>query len=1520
MNEPMVTDSSGSDEESVALVEQAVDRLFDAERSDGDYIFEPEDCRTAHAAILRLRERFAALPRVIAEALDGARSSGELLSSDRLQGLAEVFQNADDANASEVRLVLQEDDLLLGHNGDPVRLRHILGLATPWFSTKGHEAESFGRHGIGLSALRSLSKTVDVHCHPYHLRIGDPELSPIEPIELPAAFDGEDWTIFRVPISVNSVELEELTEWLNSWGDCGLLFLRSLQVVGLRAPDGETIRQLSVNREPKVLVQVADANTDSLVQRQFVKAPGGLSWMVYTTEVDSPKGISRVRKSKDAKTPVGVALPLHEALAGEVYAGLPVVETPLPVFVNAQFDPLTNRRNLADTEWNRALVPLVARIWAYAAVDLFSRSPEVAWRAMPVGLSRDQDAVPSLVGRLNEAILESARTSVSQGVAIEVSGEGWLALRELAVESEPLEGIVTAEETAALLGLRAALPWEARDSGGKWRTVLDDWRAAGSNLVEPLSVKRALDLLQNEERSVQATLELAAAGLREGLDDVLGTLPCLIAADGRRLVPPMRGSAEAIAEKVSPLGEELGIVTALHPAHLEDKDDARMVVEWLRERRALLAGTDDTVVLRRLAESGRLKQRLPEPLTDGQADALRKALELIDIGERSEIGRAVGYAIELAAYEYRPSGKEKRRRMFASPAAAYLPRSIDRGRDGFAVAAGKSPGIVWLEGRYRRSLRSTAGRAGIGAQKFLRLLGAETAPRPGPHKDLEQRYSGQQLGLPRLANGSPAPRSAELADQGATYTLADSACPEMIRVVKDIAAVRQGGKRRRRAKALLATLVRAWGRLSDFAEVVTAEDFYAWNKKGRTAAFWLWQARDVAWLDDENGMPRRPTELRIRTPGTEAIYGADSPDFLHSELLGPHPERGNWSAVMGALGMSGDPTRRELVARLAELRENTQSHETAMQSAAIIYRALAEALGDSPARSDLTKKNLRKAFEDGDGLIATKLGWQPPSKVLAGPAVFGTHFPFAPQVPETGRLWDVLRLRKPSLADCIFVLRRIARKGQLSLDDEAVQLETFRLLAETYYTSGRPEDRRKLRKMPLWTTQGWIKDRPVFATYDESLVDTLGASLAIWNPGGELEQFRVLLEPLRIDVIGSADAKVINAKESIEALQATQLFRAAVQQMREDLVRNDPSVAECLRGRWDDLIEFAVWSHPRLTLAVHVPESAGGGTRRCPAHVKVDVDGRKVFVRDPHKDLPRADRGGWAVAAMFDGERRRVAQAWGAAWDRAMDGLSAPGLELAQQKAEREEEEMGAEMDRQLQALRTRPGKRRAPGAGHKRRFVESEERNSVSSGTGSKAENSAKPRVLVDPESLAVVDPSGKVVGGSRTNTKVRSRRSGGLVDPRARRTRSPTDRKPIRGYSDQEREDVGFELARRVLSGKDQDIVDLRSQRGVGADAVDELERFYELKVSAGEEPKEVTLTDAEWKRANSSPDFFLVVVSGMEGSEATPCVRIIPKPLNQLKQRVSGTVILSGVQDAKSLRYDFTPTEIAPDKTQR
>ena len=190
-----------SDSPLIGRAKEAADHLFDARNGDAAPTYEPTSLLEARVAVRRLGERFEGLPGAISEALDAARESANLISSDRFQGIAEIIQNADDVDASQVRLLLGPTDLWIGHDGSPVRLRHVLGLATPWLSTKGSEADTTGRFGIGLMTLRSLSNTLEIHCNPYHVQVGEPTLSPIDPPTIPLGIEEAGWTTLRVPLN-----------------------------------------------------------------------------------------------------------------------------------------------------------------------------------------------------------------------------------------------------------------------------------------------------------------------------------------------------------------------------------------------------------------------------------------------------------------------------------------------------------------------------------------------------------------------------------------------------------------------------------------------------------------------------------------------------------------------------------------------------------------------------------------------------------------------------------------------------------------------------------------------------------------------------------------------------------------------------------------------------------------------------------------------------------------------------------------------------------------------------------------------------------------------------------------------------------------------------------------------------------------------------------------------------------------------------------------------------------------------
>lgn len=110
-------------------------------------------------------------------------------------------------------------------------------------------------------------------------------------------------------------------------------------------------------------------------------------------------------------------------------------------------------------------------------------------------------------------------------------------------------------------------------------------------------------------------------------------------------------------------------------------------------------------------------------------------------------------------------------------------------------------------------------------------------------------------------------------------------------------------------------------------------------------------------------------------------------------------------------------------------------------------------------------------------------------------------------------------------------------------------------------------------------------------------------------------------------------------------------------------------------------------------------------------------------------------------------------------------------------------------------------------------------------------------------------------------------------------------------------------------ALGADEEWLRDLRAQHGLGADAVDPLSRFYELKAYGGAEPDTIVLTPSEFERAANDKGFFLVVVSGLESETVPPTtVRFILSPLQQLSTRPSGNVTLTGIRSSQSLVYAF------------
>ena len=673
----------------------------------------------------------------------------------------------------------------------------------------------------------------------------------------------------------------------------------------------------------------------------------------------------------------------------------------------------------------------------------------------------------------------------------------------------------------------------------------------------------------------------------------------------------------------------------------------------------------------------------------------------------------------------------------------------------------------------------------------------------------------------------------------------------------------------------------------------------------------------MSWLDDESGTPRRPSELRARTPSNVAIYGQNSGDYLHPDLNRP-----NLRPVLDALGVAGDPSVPTLLERLKQIRdeavqETAWTPDALKRENAVIYKALAQSLTTATPRLGRESARLRRDFQYRGGLIHSNIGWLPPQGVLAGPPVFGNYKAFVPELADTDQLWAALRLREPSFEDCVEVIRSVARKrSKPEGEDETILLETLRLLHSLVSSGTTIQERSKLRRLPLWTSMGWTRSRPVFAIDDPILAEGLSEQLSLWLPGGELQQFRSLIDVLGIEEIRTASAEVVDPDLATKDEYCSELLVSALMHLREDLSRNAPQLEQGLSVSWDHLERYEVRVHPSLSVRVSTERNGSNQPYECGVMAKVDKDMGILFVQSPD-ELARVDTGGRAIATLFTGDQRQLSQSWRAALDRAEARQQARVIELAEQRKKRDQERNEEEIALRTEGFRVHIGERHRSSVEKSTSKATTASLNSndaTRQEAGGTSEVTSPPRVLVDPQSVWVVDPLGRLEKSEVVpeRTPVRDRH---LIGPKSG-AQGLRNRSSIRLYTDNDREEVGMELLKKLLRSDDTEISDLRAQHGVGADAIDKNDRFFELKVHAGSEPDHITMTASEVQRAKSTPKFFLAVVSGVEGVDAHPRIRIIVDPLTQLQPTETGAITLSGVRNSESLVYSFAPEGDAPE----
>ncbi|MFG2918911.1 sacsin N-terminal ATP-binding-like domain-containing protein [Kitasatospora sp. NPDC048298] len=1517
----------GNDDE----LAEAVRALLADEPDPGVEARTPEE---AARAVRLFNEGIAEVPKLFRRVAEGAQRGAETLSSDKLQVLSEMVQNADDTGAREIRFHWRPTELLAAHNGSGLRLADIPRLGLPWVTGKSQDSGSTGRFGIGLATLRMLSTSWEVHGHPYHVRFADVTLAPADPPLLPADISGREWTVFRIPLGPGVISAEELLAWFENWQDSSLLFLRRLEQVTV-ATDGTAgpgpTRVLRLSWQDVTTLRLPVDGAEQAVRVREARTTGGRLWRVYDTLVPSRPGWHRLHKKLGETVPVAVALPMDEAATGYVHAGLPVAPLAVPARVHSQFDPVVSREGFAASALNSALVPVVADLWQAAVLDVLGRVEPSAWHLLPLTAASALGKA-GLPERLVGAFLERAREQVAGALALPVPDGRAVPLADLAVEAEELTGVISEWDTAQLAELERCFPAAARDQDGRWRAVLSDWRAVGAvDLPDEVEVSDAIGLLKRPSYDVDRTVRLTAAALDAGLEYTLCYRACLATVDGQRLAPYEHRFA---GRQETGLLDPLGILRDLHPAYWNDDEAARRVTGWLRRSGYLVRRDDTAAVLGRIAHLGGTSSRLPTPEISGtdQLVLLQRALAELPASERERLGPGIGRTVRLDAYEYEADGEEKTCQ--AAPDRLYLPRALESaGSDRFATAARKTPGLLWAHRSYAKTLLSVSRSGGLSPTAFLRLLGVADTPRLAPVvRGLMKKYErshDKRIGLPHDTWPSPAGRHDAMARLRATHTLNDQASPDLDRVVRNIVMERNVSERRRRTAALLHSLGKPITSREATVEAATA--YHGWTVKGSVPALWVWNLRDIAWLEDEKGVLRRPGRLQLRTPDAEALYGQDEPNYLHAEL---QHALSNRAEVRTALGVAGDPDIPQLIGRLRKLRKRPLGTGAAAEELKtevyLVYRALARRLTERPADTPRAQveKRVAAALGGDDALVLTDLGWRSPDDCFRGTAILYGMRAFVPPGAELLPLWQVLGIEEPGPEDLVEVLKELAADGvPPGRDQQRLMLEALRSLNRLVGGAGAsitPGLRSKLNWLPLWTSTGWTKQRPIYAVAAHRSVEVaLDDRVPLWQPGGDTEQFAGLLGLLKVQQLDMASAEAVEPDTAMPDSGLTESFRRAVTTLQDRLVRDEPEAADSFT-EWAWLTGLEVRVLPGLRVRADLGKDREPSEIPVGAHI--DRSAKALFLSAPSELSTRPGTGA-AVACHFRGFRGLVARHWRDFWEEEAltTGHAVPLTSSSQRDFEEQQRRNELLRDRSLRSA-TAPAKPDlSPNPARVKRRTSAKPTapvpapRSAPDGTTATAPAPALPEprnaAVPEPPRLVRIDllgqPTVRLTGSASSTTggpvpaqpRHGSRtRAGGLSMPRPGGA-VPREQSARHGYQDSSSKEALVIRTLAAVLGEDAESLDQRGQQNVGADAVDSAGRYYEIKAHGGARPSDVTLTAAEYKRAwEQGENYVLVIAEHLnEGSGGKSALTLISDPLAKLDPEPVSDVRLKGLRGA-------------------
>ena len=291
----------------------------------------------------------------------------------------ELLQNADDAEATEVHIILQYDRMLFKHNGikhfdvtkeDAELIGDINSITGIGDSSKTDLQNKIGKFGVGFKAVFQYTDSPEIYDDVFKFKIENYIIPTLLPYDHPERLDGE--TLFVFPFKEYAKSYQEIRSRLEKLQN-PILFLRHLQRIVWRIDNEDGRRGVELEYSKEVLDTVEYDNI-TLEHYRLVEPTGNANIILFSqrvviTDIDNKQSSHLIN--------VGYYYdPISQKLITDnihnIFCFFPTKETFKTCFVShGPFLLTDNRQNLKPGEkLNKDLINMIAKLAAVSLINL----------------------------------------------------------------------------------------------------------------------------------------------------------------------------------------------------------------------------------------------------------------------------------------------------------------------------------------------------------------------------------------------------------------------------------------------------------------------------------------------------------------------------------------------------------------------------------------------------------------------------------------------------------------------------------------------------------------------------------------------------------------------------------------------------------------------------------------------------------------------------------------------------------------------------------------------------------------------------------------------------------------------------------------------------------------------------------------------------------------------------------------------------------------------------------------------